>query len=134
MAPYIQGVPVCSNYCDSWFEACKNDSTCFDNFEEAYINASGMPNNCRSSQCRTFREIFVNSKGLCDRLWGPVYKYSTDLNNCTVMEFDSGMPNPNTKLTFPSSGSLSTLVLGSDVIQVSAKLLYLLLTVVAVSY
>ena len=123
--PNIQTMPVCAHYCDSWFEACKDDFTCFDNLEEAYLNADGMPNNCSmDSECRKFSDIFVNSRGLCNRLWGPAYVYSADVDNCIVMVFDSSMPNPNFKLTFPSSGSLS---LTSNVIQVSAKLLCLLL-------
>ena len=41
--PNIQSVPVCADYCDRWFEACKDDFTCYDNWEEAYNEASGMP-------------------------------------------------------------------------------------------
>ena len=129
----VQRVPVCADYCDSWFEACKDDFTCYDNWEEAYNNASGMPNSCpEDSQCLKFSEVFADGRGLCNRMWGTSYSYSTDMDNCTVMAFDNTMPNPNYRLTFPRSGSLSTMVLGSNVMQVSAMLMYLLLTVAAI--
>ena len=134
--PNVQSVPVCAGYCDSWFEACKDDLTCFDNWEEAYTNASGMPNHCPEdslSFCRKFSEVFADGKELCNRMWGTSYSYSTDMDNCTVMAFDNNMTNPNYRLMFPRSGSLSTMVLGhSNVMQVSAMLVYLLLTVAVI--
>ena len=129
----VQSVPVCVDYCDSWFDACKDDHTCFDNWEDAYDNASGMPNHCpEDSQCRKFSEVFADGKELCNRMWGTSYSYSTDMDNCTVMAFNNTMSNPNYRLTFPRSGGLSTVVLGSNVTQVSAMLVYLLLVVATI--
>ena len=127
----IQSVPVCADYCDSWFEACKDDLTCYDDWEVAYYNAAGMPNGCPvDSPCQKFSAIFADGKELCNRLWGSSYMYSTDSDNCIVMTFDNRMPNPNFRLTFPSSGSSS---MDSNMMQISTTLIYLLLTVAAIN-
>ena len=28
----IRDVPICKTYCDEWFEACKNDMTCVEDW------------------------------------------------------------------------------------------------------
>jgi folate receptor len=33
---YIKGAPICSDYCDRWFEACKYDRTYSDNWFDDY--------------------------------------------------------------------------------------------------
>ena len=112
-------MPVCADYCSRWFEACKDDLTCYRNWLDVINNASGMPNYCPvDSSCQKFSAIFADSKDLCNRMWGTSYNYSTNTNvvddSCTVMTFDNRMPNPNYRLTFPSSESLSTVVLGDS--------------------
>ena len=131
--------PECASVCrllwqlvwgmQGWFHLLYED------WEVAIGAANGMPNSCpEGSQCRTFGELFGNGQGLCNRLWGPSWNYSTDTDNCTVMAFDNSMANPNYRLTFPRSGSLSTVILGSTVMQVLAILLmYLVLTVAAIN-
>ena len=49
-------------------------------------------------------------------IWGNSIFYSTNSDNCTVMAFDNNMANPNFKLTFPQSGSMSVVKLGSTMI------------------
>lgn len=119
----LLNVPVCANYCDDWFEACKNDTTCVENWSDFVYDDNSSANSCpQDSMCRTFQEIYGDSKGLCDRIWGDEYFYSTNMDNCTVMSFDNRMLNPNFKLTFPRSGSLSvvkfspTMILGASLL------------------
>ena len=122
----IRNMPVCKDYCDAWFEACKDDRTCFDNWLENYEAGSTLINCSTPYTCRTFHEVFGDGKGLCNGLWGDAYTYSTDKDNCTVMTFNSSMPNPNFKLTFPRSGGF---MLGSALIYyASALLTFLLIT------
>ena len=33
---YIKDVPVCAEYCDAWFQACKDDLTCVENWLEDF--------------------------------------------------------------------------------------------------
>ena len=121
----VRNVPICMDYCDAWFEACKDDYTCFDNWLESYDAASILTECSAPYTCRTFHEIFKDGKGLCNQLWGDSYVYSTDMDNCTVMAFNSNMSNPNFKLTFPKSGSLSRMVFSLIVIYSLALLTFL---------
>ena len=99
---YIAHVPVCASYCDSWFEACKTDLTCVENWLEDFDFAENGNNSCPAdSECMTFEEMYGNAEGLCNRMWGNAFFYSRDADNCTVMTFNNSMPNPNFELTFP---------------------------------
>lgn len=102
-ADAVDFVPVCASYCDSWFEACRNDTTCTDDWWELLLQADGGgSNNCsNSSECRTFEVVFGNGRELCNRIWSTGYFYSEQEDNCTVFNFEAGMPNPNNKLSFP---------------------------------
>lgn len=120
----IQNVPICAEYCDAWFDACQDDYTCFENWLEEYDPSLGITTCPASHTCRTFHEVYGDGRGLCDTIWGTAYAYSTDADNCTVMAFDSTMPNPNYNLTFPRSGSLK---LGPRLIHNMSVLLMVLL-------
>ena len=103
-------VPICAEYCDAWFEACQDASTCItnwvDDLEYAEDITASLANFCpNGSICRTFREVYENGEGLCNEMFGPTYKYSTDADNCTVMAFNNSLPNPNLQLTFKSGTS-----------------------------
>jgi hypothetical protein len=120
MSGYIQNVPVCASYCDDWFEACKNDLTCVEDWLADFDYALDGNNSCPvNSTCVTFEEMYGNAEGLCNRMWGQAFFYSTNTDNCTVMAFDNTMPNPNYRLSFPStsgSGSQSTVKIASTVV------------------
>ena len=97
----IENVPVCADCCGAWFNACQNDSTCVESWLEELNFAPDMSNSCPAgSTCRTFREVYGSGEGLCNRMWGTAYRYSTDTDNCTVMAFDNSLLNPNFKLMF----------------------------------
>ena len=102
---YIRDVPVCASYCDDWFEACKNDLTCVENWLHDFTkDANGTnvcPMNSTGPGCITFREMYGSGEGLCNKMWGKAFYYSIDTDNCTVMAFDGGMVNPNIRLSFP---------------------------------
>ena len=128
---YIQNVPVCADYCNTWFDACRNDLTCVENWLEDFDFAINGNNSCpANSSCVTFEEMYGNAEGLCNKMWGNAFYYSTDTDNCTVMAFNNTMRNPNYQLTFPVSGSLSTVKLGSAVAVYGAILMMSLLIAV----
>ena len=101
----LVGVPVCAEYCDAWFKACKDDLTCVENWPEEIVFhdvSVDLTSSCpQNSTCRTYREVYGDGRGLCNKLFGNEYVYSTDRDNCTVMDFDNSMANPNFKLMFP---------------------------------
>ena len=101
---HLYQVPVCASYCDEWFEACKNDSTCSSNW------LSASTGNCNANQtCRTFAETFTNGKNMCNSIWSTQYVYDQDNNNCITMFFIG--ENPNENVTF--EGQDTTQVTGS---------------------
>ena len=104
---YIKNVPVCADYCNAWFEACKDDLTCVENWLEDFDFAENGNNSCpANSSCVTFSEMYGSGQGICNKMWGVAFYYSTDTDNCTVMAFNNTMTNPNYRLTFPgTSGS-----------------------------
>jgi folate receptor len=120
MSGYIQNVPVCASYCDAWFEACRNDFTCVEDWLADFDYALDGNNSCPvNSSCVTFERMYGNAEGLCNRMWGVAFFYSTDTDNCTVMAFNNTMRNPNYRLSFPStsgSGSQSTVKTASTVV------------------
>lgn len=53
----VTKVPICFDYCDSWFEACKNEKTCVENWETGFVKVGhhyACPNN---SKCTTFKKV-----------------------------------------------------------------------------
>ena len=133
----VVGVPVCADYCDAWFEACKDDRTCVENWDDLvyhdpYVDfTSSCPQN---SVCRTYRDVYGDGRGLCEKIFGSYYVYSTDRDNCTVMAFDNSMANPNFKLTFPRSSSVSQTVKWGSILSQQLALLMLFAIAAAAFY
>ena len=122
MTGYIQNVPVCADYCDAWFEACKDDLTCVENWLRDFTKDANGTNICPiNSSCITFEEMYGSGEGLCNKMWGKAFYYSSNTDNCTMMMFNDSMVNPNTRLSFPEilpgvsddGGTQSTVVYGS---------------------
>ncbi|CAG7835357.1 unnamed protein product [Allacma fusca] len=93
-------VPLCANECDSWFEACKNDYTCTDNwlknFEWKKVGRNKKRTNVcpAESTCKTFKEIYQTADNFCERVWDHSWKYTSNDQPCMKMWFD-GPENPN---------------------------------------
>ena len=114
---YIQGVPVCADYCDAWFEACKDDLTCVENWLADFDDENGNNICPADSACVTFSDMYGNGEVLCNRMWGSAFIYSTNRDNCTVMVFNSSLANPNSLLSFPPR-QVSEMVMPSPTIVV----------------
>ena len=93
------GVPVCSEFCDSWFEACKTDYICVENVLEHYNFSVHGENFCPSDKnCTLYATMYGNGKGLCEKMWGGSYIYTeanADHTNCLLMYFNGTNPNGN---------------------------------------
>ena len=75
---HIQNVPVCADYCDAWFDACKDDLTCVENWLEhlvvMHVTDGHGNNSCpANSTCTMFRERYENGEGLCNKMWGKAF-------------------------------------------------------------
>ncbi|KAM8972505.1 riboflavin-binding protein-like [Pelodytes ibericus] len=56
----IMDLPLCSHFCDEWFEACKDDLIC--------PEEHGTATNC-SQDCHTFTQAFGSGRQQCENIW-----------------------------------------------------------------
>ena len=115
--------PVCSGYCNDWYEACKDDFTCAKNWGTGFNYTSDGHNKCKEN-CTTFKETYTNGKDLCESMWGNSFKYTEDQDRCLHFRYDASH-NPNKDVVqkiFGHSGSpaiqgslFSGLVLGLSI-------------------
>lgn len=47
-------LPVCREFCDEWYAACADDSTCAVNWITDWVYENGE-NHCKNPKCRTYR-------------------------------------------------------------------------------
>lgn len=101
----LQGVPVCSDFCDNWFDACKTEQICVENVLEDYNFTVHGENFCPANKsCITYEAMYGNGKNLCEKMWGGSYKYTKandDYSNCLLMD---GSTPPTKKPTVDSKG------------------------------
>lgn len=60
-------VPICANYCDEWFDACKSDFTCVQDWFGGFNITNSIYSCPTNSSCRTFQEVrndFLFVRGL----------------------------------------------------------------------
>uniref|UniRef100_A0A673LLX6 Folate receptor alpha-like n=1 Tax=Sinocyclocheilus rhinocerous TaxID=307959 RepID=A0A673LLX6_9TELE len=92
----IVDVPLCLEDCESWFEDCKDDFTCKENWHKGWDWNSGINRCPRDSHCSRWTEIFPSAQDMCEKIWSNSYKYTTltkDSGRCMQMWFTG--PNPN---------------------------------------
>jgi folate receptor len=93
-------IPLCKKDCDSWFDACKNDWTCRDNWNKGFrwINRT---NYCpEHERCVTFKNKFKTAENFCSSIWDNSFEVEKDPKKCITFEFelDSYTKNPNQKV------------------------------------
>jgi folate receptor len=101
-ASAFSNLPMCGDYCDRWYTACKDDYTCVTNWitDWVYINGS---NHCpERSQCRPYSVVYGSGRGICNTLWGSSFFYSQsnstdsdETRECLVPYFNINSTNPN---------------------------------------
>ncbi|XP_006265571.1 riboflavin-binding protein [Alligator mississippiensis] len=80
----IEFVPLCQNFCDDWYEACKEDLTCVRNWLTDWEWDDNGVNHCKSD-CSPYSEVFANGTELCQTLWGHSFKVSESSCLCLQM-------------------------------------------------
>jgi len=81
----VENVPICADYCNSWFDACKDDQTCVENWESGFVK-DGHHYLCpNASSCSTFASVYKNGAGLCNKMWGKSFTYHSSTANCYTM-------------------------------------------------
>ena len=113
-------MPVCSDVCDQWFDACKNDLICVENVLLDYNFTVHDENFCPANKsCITYQAMYGNGKNLCEKMWAGSYNYTipnSKYSNCLMMD-------GSVKQAAESEGVINTVYIA---------LLQLLLVVVAV--
>ncbi|XP_053561074.1 folate receptor beta [Bombina bombina] len=97
----IQFAPICKEDCETWYEDCKQDYTCMENWHKGWNWTTGT-NQCPNGKtCRKVTEVFPTSKDFCEKLWSNSYKYTTltqSSGQCLQMWFNATNGNPNVKV------------------------------------
>lgn len=94
----FSNVPLCASDCDAWFEACKDDYTCSDNWGNIKSwNWTKTGNECKKP-CKTFKEYYGDPIKFCNKLFNYSFKYT------------SGKPGEDCMVMWPTSTSTNELV------------------------
>lgn len=94
------GVPICSSWCDDFFNACRDQPICVTNwYTDWNVTYNPVRNRNEShctaaSTCQTFAQRFGTAQGMCNRIFDTSYIYTTS-NDCLVMSFNDSSGNPN---------------------------------------
>ena len=102
----FNNAPVCSDYCDSWYDACKHDLSCARNWIFDFNSTADGHNVCKRN-CTTFKELYKDGKDLCETMWDDSFKYTENQDLCLHFQYNSSH-NPNKDVVqkiFGHSGS-----------------------------
>lgn len=91
-------IPLCKSDCDEWWEACKHEMTCLDNWSKGFNWTSGINTCPQGKPCRPFTEMYTDSVDFCNTIWGS-FKVAVDPGmDCFSMSFDPKNGNPNVEV------------------------------------
>nr|XP_056723272.1 retbindin [Euleptes europaea] len=92
----VLAVPLCQNFCDQWYDACKEDLTCARNWlTDWHWGPDG--NNC-SQECISYGQMYKDGKELCETIWDDSFTVSTDPCDClTLTASDTGFSVPRSR-------------------------------------
>ncbi len=96
----FQGVPLCSKFCNDWYDACRTESWCARNWITDFTRLANGTNKCKQ-KCRPFTDVYSNGQDLCENLWGTSFKYviSKSPNDCMHLNSNSSdVISMNTKV------------------------------------
>ncbi|XP_070592005.1 retbindin [Erythrolamprus reginae] len=76
----LMAVPLCQNFCDQWYDVCREDVICPGNLP---WGVDGR--NC-SQECHSFGQMYKDGKELCENIWGDAFIVSTDPCQCLMLD------------------------------------------------
>ncbi|KAK3531877.1 hypothetical protein QTP70_033966, partial [Hemibagrus guttatus] len=104
----ILDVPLCLEDCETWYNDCKNDITCKENWHKGW-NWTSDTNHCPvGAQCRKWTDVFPTAQSMCEKIWSNSYKYtmySRDSGRCMQMWFKGENPNKKVAEFYLNHGS-----------------------------
>ncbi|XP_062822897.1 folate receptor alpha-like [Anolis carolinensis] len=111
----ILHVPLCKEDCEQWWEDCKDDYTCKENWHKGW-DWSTKVNQCPvGSSCQPWRLVFPHPKDLCEKIWTNSYQFTSwtrGSGRCIQMWFDASQGNPNVAVAefYANAGQASSIV------------------------
>ena len=88
-------IPLCQKDCQAWFDDCKEDYTCLENWNKGFSWIENV-NYCREqNKCVKIKEMFKSSENFCSKVWDDsfvIVKNTSD--KCFSFDFDPAK-NPN---------------------------------------
>ncbi|CAM1313449.1 FOLR1 (predicted) [Pycnogonum litorale] len=92
------GVPLCMSDCVSWWNACRDDYTCTNNWARNF-KWKNMVNVCPyNAVCQKFSKIYSNAADFCETVWDGSWKVVSDDKTCMRIWFNSTLGNPNDRV------------------------------------
>jgi len=92
----IVGVPLCREDCETWWEDCKDDLTCKNDWHYGWDWKTGV-NHCPAGAfCRRWTDVWPTAQAMCEQVWSGSYRatqLSQDSGRCMRLWFKG--PNPN---------------------------------------
>ncbi|XP_046853174.1 folate receptor beta-like [Xenia sp. Carnegie-2017] len=91
----FKSIPLCSDDCDAWFDACKNDMTCSNDWSDTWKWTDN--DKCDKQKCTSFKDYFTNSMMFCNKIFDHTYKYTSGKpgRDCMNLWPDSGAKDLN---------------------------------------
>ncbi|XP_077983974.1 folate receptor gamma-like [Glandiceps talaboti] len=126
-------VPLCASECNAWWDACKFDLTCSDNWAKGWDWSSETAACPDDKECKTFKDYFHNSTNFCRNLWGGSFTVVPDDNPdmpCMKMFWEEGEDNPNDEVAQYYANELT--VGGTVSVQSLSLVTYLIATLLVV--
>ncbi|GAB1602882.1 folate receptor gamma-like, partial [Argonauta hians] len=87
-------VPLCESTCQRWWDSCKDDETCSENWMRGFNWTTGENTCPTGSKCRKFSEVFKTANNFCEKVWDHSWKVVSN-KLCFVLWFDENKENPN---------------------------------------
>ncbi|NXU47226.1 RBP protein, partial [Turnix velox] len=115
----IQSAPLCQSFCDDWFEACKDDSTCAHNCLTDWEWDESGANHCKD-KCIPYSEMYANGTDMCQKIWGESFKVSE--SSCLCLQMNEKDMVAMKYLSSESSESSSSSISSSEEYDCQKKL------------
>ncbi|XP_060086512.1 folate receptor alpha-like [Heteronotia binoei] len=125
----ILNVPLCKEDCEQWWEDCKDQMTCKENWHKGWDWSRGSNRCPLGSPCRPWTLVFPEPKDLCEKIWSSSYQYTTfrrGSGRCIQMWFDPTQGNPNVAVAKYYSRAGRDLAVGLPLTLLFPVLLFLL--------
>ncbi|KAJ3590310.1 hypothetical protein NHX12_008263 [Muraenolepis orangiensis] len=106
----ILDVPLCKEDCHSWWEDCKNEHTCKNNWHSGWDWASGINQCPQDAKCQKWTDIYPTPRSMCEQIWSKSYLYTEhakDSGKCMQLWFNQTNPNRKVAEYYLNRGSVT---------------------------